>query len=133
MTPPHIVPEWYFLPYYAILRAIPSKLLGVVAMFGSIGLLMFLPWLDTSKVRSSRYRPIFKWFLLLFFANTVFLGYLGAQEASGVYLTLGRISTAYYFLFLLVIMPVVGWIEKPKAMPGSITDDVLGKKPVPAR
>ena len=130
VTPPHIVPEWYFLPYYAILRAIPDKLMGVIAMFGSIFVLFFLPWLDTSKVRSARYRPIFKWFLLLFFVNTVFLGYLGAQEAAGVYLTLGRISTAYYFLFLLVILPVLGWIEKPTAMPGSITDDVLGKKPV---
>ncbi|MDA7946988.1 MAG: cytochrome b N-terminal domain-containing protein [Hyphomicrobiaceae bacterium] len=133
VTPPHIVPEWYFLPYYAILRAIPSKLLGVVAMFGSIGLLLFLPWLDTSKVRSARYRPIFKWFLLLFFVNAVALGYLGAKPPEGAFLIWGRICTAYYFVFLLVIMPVVGWIEKPAAMPGSITDDVLGKKPVPAK
>ena len=133
VTPPHIVPEWYFLPYYAILRAIPSKLLGVVAMFGSIGLLLFLPWLDTSKVRSARYRPIFKWLLLLFFINAVALGYLGAKPPEGAFLIWGRICTAYYFVFLLVIMPVVGWIEKPTAMPGSITDDVLGKKPVPAK
>ena len=133
VTPPHIVPEWYFLPFYAILRAIPSKLMGVIAMFGSIGILLFISWLDTSKVRSARYRPIYKWFLLLFFLNAIVLGYLGAQEASGVYLVLSRICTAYYFVFLLIIMPVVGWMEKPTAMPGSITDDVLGKKPVVAK
>lgn len=133
VTPPHIVPEWYFLPFYAILRAIPSKLLGVIAMFASIGVLLFLPWLDTSKVRSARYRPIFKWFLLAFFINAVALGYLGAKAPEGWYLIFGRLCTAYYFLFLLVIMPIIGWIEKPSAMPGSITDDVLGKKPATAK
>ena len=131
-TPPHIVPEWYFLPYYAILRAIPDKLLGVIALFASIGLLAFLPWLDTSKVRSARYRPVYKWFFALFIIDTIALGYLGAKTPEGLYLLFGRICTAYYFLYLLVILPVLGWIEKPTAMPGSITDDVLGKKPMAA-
>jgi quinol-cytochrome oxidoreductase complex cytochrome b subunit len=66
VTPPHIVPEWYFLPYYAILRAIPSKLFGVIAMFSAIGILLFVPWLDTSRVRSTKYRPLYRWFFWLF-------------------------------------------------------------------
>ena len=126
-TPPHIVPEWYFLPFYAILRAIPDKLFGVIAFVSSISVLLFLPWLDTSKVKSARYRPIYKWFFALFVIDTVALGYLGAQPAEGVFLLYSRICTAYYFLHLLVVLPVVGLIEKPTAMPGSITDDVLGK------
>jgi len=126
VTPPHIVPEWYFLPFYAILRAIPDKLLGVVALFASILLLLFIPWLDTSKVKSARYRPIYKWFLALFVISGLVLGYLGAKAPEGVYLIVGRIATAYYFLHLLVVMPVIGWIEKPSKMPGSITEDVLG-------
>ena len=127
VTPPHIVPEWYFLPFYAILRAIPDKLLGVIALFASILLLLALPWLDTSKVKSTRYRPIYKWFFWLFILSGLVLGYLGAKAPEGWYLIVGRIATAYYFLHLLVILPVVGWIEKPTAMPGSITDSVLGK------
>jgi ubiquinol-cytochrome c reductase cytochrome b/c1 subunit len=132
-TPAHIVPEWYFLPFYAILRAIPSKLLGVIAMFASIGILLFLPWLDTSKVRSARYRPIYKWFFALFVISGIALGYLGAKPPEGIYVILARIFTAYYFIHLLVILPLLGKIEKPAAMPGSITDDVLGKKPAAAR
>ncbi len=133
VTPPHIVPEWYFLPYYAILRAIPDKLFGVMAFAGSISLLLFLPWLDTSKVKSTRYRPIYKWFFALFMIDVLMLGYLGAKTPEGIYLIMGRIGTAYYFMHLLVILPLLGWIEKPSAMPGSITDDVLGKKPVAAK
>jgi ubiquinol-cytochrome c reductase cytochrome b subunit len=133
VTPPHIVPEWYFLPYYAILRAIPDKLFGVMAFAGSISLLLFLPWLDTSKVKSTRYRPIYKWFFALFMIDVLVLGYLGAKAPEGIYLIMGRIGTAYYFMHLLVILPLLGWIEKPSAMPGSITDDVLGKKPVAAK
>jgi ubiquinol-cytochrome c reductase cytochrome b subunit len=133
VTPPHIVPEWYFLPYYAILRAIPDKLFGVMAFAGSISLLLFLPWLDTSKVKSTRYRPIYKWFFALFMIDVLMLGYLGAKAPEGIYLIMGRIGTAYYFMHLLVILPLLGWIEKPSAMPGSITDDVLGKKPVAAK
>src|SRR5215467_957897 len=85
-TPPHIVPEWYFLPYYAILRAIPNKLLGVVAMFGSIIILCFVPWLDTSRVRSCKYRPVYSWFLFLFLFTVVALGYLGSKPPEGAYI-----------------------------------------------
>ncbi|MEZ5852011.1 MAG: cytochrome b N-terminal domain-containing protein [Hyphomicrobiaceae bacterium] len=126
-TPPHIVPEWYYLPFYAILRAIPDKLGGVIAMFGSILVLLFLPWLDRSRVRSARYRPIFKWFLVLYFISVVALGYLGAKPPEGTYVVMARIFTAYYFIFFLVIMPIVGVLETPSPMPRSITEAVLGK------
>ena len=130
-TPAHIVPEWYFLPFYAILRAIPSKLFGVAALIGSIAVLFIVPWLDTSRVRSTSYRPIYKWFFWAFVLTCIALGYLGSQPPEGVYLVLGRILTTYYFLFFLVVMPVVGWIEKPKALPGSITESVLGPQETP--
>jgi ubiquinol-cytochrome c reductase cytochrome b subunit len=126
-TPPHIVPEWYFLPYYAILRAIPNKLLGVIAMFSSIVILMFAPWLDTSRVRSSKYRPIYKWFLFLFIITVISLGYLGSKPPEGAYVYWARIFTAYYFIHFLVIMPIVGVIETPSNLPRSITESVLGK------
>jgi ubiquinol-cytochrome c reductase cytochrome b subunit len=132
VTPPHIVPEWYYLPFYAILRAVPSKLGGVALMFGSILILLFLPWLDTSRVKSARYRPIFKWLLVLFFVSFLALGYLGAMPAEGIYVTLARIFTAYYFLFFLVLMPVVGVLETPSPMPRSITESVLGDTPATA-
>jgi ubiquinol-cytochrome c reductase cytochrome b/c1 subunit len=125
-TPPHIVPEWYFLPFYAILRAIPNKLLGVIALASSIGILFFIPWLDTSKVRSTSYRPIYKWFFWAFVLTAIALGYLGSQPPEGMYLIFGRILTAYYFAFFLIIMPVVGLIETPRRLPGSITEAVLG-------
>ena len=130
-TPAHIVPEWYFLPFYAILRAIPSKLFGVAALIGSIAILFFVPWLDISRVRSTSYRPIYKWFFWAFVLTCIALGYLGSQPPEGIYLVLGRILTAYYFLFFLVVMPLVGWIEKPKALPGSITESVLGPPETP--
>ena len=100
-TPPHIVPEWYFLPFYAILRAIPSKLGGVIAMFASIVVLVFIPWLDTSRVKSAKYRPMFKWFLWAFFFTVVALGYLGGKPAEGTYVMWARIFTLYYFAFFL--------------------------------
>ncbi|MGB6906658.1 MAG: cytochrome b/b6 [Methyloceanibacter sp.] len=130
-TPQHIVPEWYFLPFYAILRAIPNKLFGVIGLIGSIGILVFVPWLDTSRVRSTRYRPIYKWFFWAFVITCIVLGYLGSQPPEGAYLILGRIFTAYYFLFFLLVMPVVGRIEKPRALPGSITESVLGPGEAP--
>jgi ubiquinol-cytochrome c reductase cytochrome b subunit len=125
-TPPHIVPEWYFLPFYAILRSIPSKLGGVVAMFSSIAVLAFLPWLDTSHVRSAKYRPLFKIFLWLFFFAVVALGYLGGKPAEGDFVWWSRVFTAYYFIFFLIIMPIVGLIETPRKLPNSIMDAVLG-------
>ena len=100
MTPAEIVPEWYYLPFYAILRSIPNKLLGVIALFSSIGILAFLPWLDTSKVRSARYRPLFKQFFWLFVIAAVGLGYLGSKPPEGIYVILSRIFTAYYFALL---------------------------------
>ena len=126
VTPPHIVPEWYFLPFYAILRAIPSKLGGVVAMFGSILVLFFVSWLDTSRVRSTKYRPIYRWFFWLFVFSCLALGYLGAKPAEGVYVFWARVFTAYYFAHFLIVMPIVGLIETPRKMPRSITEAVLG-------
>ena len=133
-TPAHIVPEWYFLPFYAILRAITfnigpidSKLGGVLAMFASIAVLFVLPWLDTSKVRSAVYRPWYKLFFWLFVLDAIFLGYLGSAPAEGVYVTMAQFATLYYFAFFLIIMPVLGLIETPKRMPNSITEAVLGE------
>ncbi|WP_346891391.1 cytochrome b/b6 [uncultured Roseibium sp.] len=124
-TPAHIVPEWYFLPFYAILRAIPDKLGGVVAMFGAIAVLFVLPWLDTSKVRSGTYRPLFKQFFWIFAADCVALGYLGAMPAEGTYVIFSRIFTAYYFAHFLIILPLLGFLEKPRPLPASISEAVL--------
>ena len=128
VTPAHIVPEWYYLPFYAILRAVPDKLGGVIAMFGSILILFALPWLDTSKVRSGNYRPLFKGFFWIFAIVCVALGYLGSKPAEGLYVVFSRILTVYYFAHFLVILPLLGLIETPKPLPSSISDDVLAKK-----
>jgi ubiquinol-cytochrome c reductase cytochrome b/c1 subunit len=125
VTPSHIVPEWYFLPFYAILRAIPDKLGGVAAMFGAIAVLFVLPWLDTSKVRSGSYRPLFKQFFWIFAIDAVALGYLGAMPAEGTYVILARIFTAYYFAHFLIILPLLGFLEKPLPLPASISESVL--------
>ncbi len=119
VTPPHIVPEWYFLPFYAILRAIPSKLGGVIALFASVGVLVFVPWLDTSRVRSARYRPIYKWFFWLFVLTCVALGYLGSKPAEGVYVAWAQFFTFLYFGHFLLVMPIVGRIETPLPLPPS--------------
>ena len=124
-TPPHIVPEWYFLPYYAILRAIPDKLLGVVALFASIGVLAFVPWLDTSKVRSARFRPLYKQFFWILVICGIGLDYLGSKPPEGGYVIAARILTAYYFFHFLVILPLLGYIEKPRPLPASISEAVL--------
>jgi ubiquinol-cytochrome c reductase cytochrome b subunit len=133
-TPAHIVPEWYFLPFYAILRAITfnigpidSKLGGVLAMFGSIAVLFFLPWLDTSKVRSAVYRPWYKLFFWLFVADVLILGWLGGKPAEGSYVFMAQVATLFYFAFFLIILPVLGLIETPKRLPNSITEAVLEK------
>ena len=125
VTPAHIVPEWYFLPFYAVLRAIPDKLGGVLAMFGAVAILAFLPWLDTSKVRSSTYRPLAKQFFWVFVATCIGLGYLGAMPAEGGYVIASRILTAFYFAYFLVVLPLLGLVEKTKALPASIADSVL--------
>src|SRR6201991_4032146 len=136
-TPPHIVPEWYFLPFYAILRAIDfnfildSKLLGVIFFGGSILILFFVPWLDTSKVRSGNFRPAFKWFYWLFVANFLLLMWYGAQEPAlqiiGPFTVAdtSKLSVVYYFAYFIVILPLLGRFEKPKPLPNSISEAVL--------
>jgi ubiquinol-cytochrome c reductase cytochrome b subunit len=124
-TPSHIVPEWYFLPFYAILRSIPDKLMGVVAMFGSILVLAALPWLDRSPVRSARFRPLYKQFFVLLVIDVLVLGWVGAKPAEGIYVVIARIATFYYFLHFLVILPLLGKFETPKARPQSIAEPVL--------
>ena len=128
VTPSHIVPEWYYLPFYAILRSIPNKLLGVVAMFSSIAILLFLPWLDTSRVKSAAYRPLFKQCFWLFVLTCVLLGWLGSKPPEGGYVILSRLLTAWYFLYFLVVLPVLGLIERPKPVPNSISDALKGGK-----
>jgi len=127
VTPAHIVPEWYYLPFYAILRAIPNKLAGVIAMFSSILVLAFLPWLDTSRVKSAAYRPLYKQFFWVFVLVCLGLGYLGAQPPEGGFVIAARILTAYYFIHFLIILPLLGLIETPKPLPNSISESVLKK------
>ncbi|MBN9303640.1 MAG: cytochrome b [Devosia sp. 67-54] len=143
VTPPHIVPEWYFLPFYAILRAIDfnfiidSKLLGVIFFGGSILILFFVPWLDTSKVRSGTFRPAFKWFYWLFVVNFLLLMWYGAQEPAlqviGPFTVadVSKLSVVYYFAYFIVILPLLGRFEKPRPLPNSISESVLSK-PAPA-
>jgi ubiquinol-cytochrome c reductase cytochrome b/c1 subunit len=132
-TPPDIVPEWYFLPYYAILRSmtfdvlgIPSKLIGVVLMFSSILVLFLLPWLDTSRVRSATFRPVYKWFFLLLLIDALTLGYVGAHPPQGPIVVVGQIATFYYFFHFLILLPVLGKLERPRPLPTSIGSAVLG-------
>jgi len=127
VTPAHIVPEWYLLPFYAILRAIPSKLGGVLVMGAAIAVLFIVPWLDTSKVRSATFRPLYKQFYWIFLLNCIALGYLGSQNPEGLFLVASRICTAYYFIHFLIVMPVLGLVEKPRPIPESITKAVLEK------
>jgi ubiquinol-cytochrome c reductase cytochrome b/c1 subunit len=135
VTPAHIVPEWYYLPFYAILRAVPSKLGGVLLMFGSILILFVLPWLDTSRVRSGNYRPMFKWFFWIFAANCVLLGFGGSGSPDAGFLgsnlisyqTVCVIGTIYYFVHFIIILPLLGLLENTKPLPASIADDVLSK------
>jgi ubiquinol-cytochrome c reductase cytochrome b subunit len=111
VTPAHIVPEWYFLPFYAILRSIPDKLGGVVAMGGAIVILLFLPFINTSKVRSSTFRPIFRicfWFL---FADFLLLGWIGQEVVEEPFVMIGQLGTLFYFLYFLVFIPLVGIVE----------------------
>jgi ubiquinol-cytochrome c reductase cytochrome b/c1 subunit len=127
VTPAHIVPEWYFLPFYAILRSVPDKLGGVILFGASIAILFVVPWLDTSRVRSARFRPIFKQFFWVFVVVCVGLGYIGSQPAEGIMLHVGRILTVYYFAHFLLVLPLVGWFERPKPLPESLGTPVLKK------
>ena len=126
-TPAHIVPEWYFLPFYAILRAIPDKLGGVIAMFSAIFVLFLLPWLDTSKVRSASFRPLYRILFWIFLIDAIVLGWIGSKPAEGNYILIGRIATFYYFLHFLVIFPLLGFFEKTKPLPSSISKPVLAE------
>ncbi|MFW0777724.1 MAG: cytochrome b [Rickettsiales bacterium] len=139
VTPPHIVPEWYFLPFYAILRATPdigipftnivfveSKLAGVLLMFASILILFVLPWIDRCKVRSGNFRPTFKLLYWVFIANAIFLGYLGAMPAEGIYITLGRIALCIYFGYFAALW-LISKNEKTLPLPESISKAVLAK------
>ncbi len=137
-TPPEIVPEWYFLPYYAILRSvpdilfIPAKLAGVICMFSSIFVLFFLPWLDTSRVRSCRFRPIYKWFVFVLIIDSVALGWVGAHRPEGIYIVVGRLATLYYFFHFLILLPLLGKLERPLPLPASIGAPVLTPRAAPA-
>lgn len=140
-TPSHIVPEWYFLPFYAILRAftgdvwvvifanwisfgiIDAKFFGVLAMFGAIVVMALAPWLDTSSVRSGRYRPMFKWWFALLVVDFVMLMWVGAQPAEGIYPYIALVGAAYWFAYFLVILPLLGVLEKPIKQPATIEDD----------
>ncbi len=134
-TPAHIVPEWYFWPFYAILRAftqdflfIPAKLWGVLAMFSAILLLFFLPWLDTSPVRSNNYRPLMRQLFWIFVVDVLILGICGGKPAGEPWLRISaRSRRAYYFAHFLILMPLVSRIEKPLPLPNSISEAVLKK------
>ena len=140
VTPPHIVPEWYFLPFYAILRAftqdaliylpfswlMSAKLAGVLAMFASIAVLFVLPWLDRSPVRSARFRPIYKQFFWLLLIDCAILGWVGASPAEGHFLVIGQVATAWYFAHFLIILPLLSKFETPRPLPASINEPVLG-------
>jgi ubiquinol-cytochrome c reductase cytochrome b subunit len=133
VTPAEIVPQWYFLPFYAILRAVPDKLGGVIAMFGAVFVLALVPWLDTSPVRSASYRPLYRQFFWILVLVCVALGWLGAMPPTGGYVVSARICTVYYFAHFLIIMPIVGLFETPAKMPGSILESALGSSTSPAR
>jgi ubiquinol-cytochrome c reductase cytochrome b subunit len=124
-TPNHIVPEWYLLPYYAILRSVPNKLLGVIMAFGSIFLLFLVPWLDSSPVRSARFRPVYKWVFWLLVIDVIALGWVGANPPEGLVVMVGQIATLYYFVHFLILFPVIGRLERPKPLPASIATAVL--------
>ncbi len=132
-TPAHIVPEWYFLPFYAILKAftfnflwIDAKLWGVIAMFGSIALLFFLPWLDRSPIRSASYRPLYRKFFWVLVADVLLLGYCGMQPPAQPWVLLSQLGAVYYFAHFLIIIPIISAFEKPDPLPMSITEAVLG-------
>ena len=125
-TPAHIRPEWYFLPFYAILRSVgglwflPANLLGGLALAGSVLVLFAVPWLDTSPVRSARFRPLYRPAFWLLVADLIGLGLCGTSEPQGWRLAAGKVATAYYFAHFLVLLPLIGRFEKPLALPDGI-------------
>jgi len=147
VTPSHIVPEWYYLPFYAILRAftadvmvvkfvsfitggiIDAKFFGVIAMFGSILIMVLVPWLDTSKVKSGKYRPMFKWWYRLLVLDFIILMWAGAMPAERPYSDIALYGAYYWFGYFIIILPLLGLIEKPKTPPATIEDDFNAKHP----
>ncbi len=132
-TPAHIVPEWYFWPFYAILRAftvdfliVPAKLMGVLAMFSAILVWFFLPWLDKSPVRSAKFRPLYRKFFWVLVLDVAILAYCGGAPAEEPFVMISQIASLYYFLHFFVIVPIVSSIERPDPLPFSITESVLG-------
>jgi quinol-cytochrome oxidoreductase complex cytochrome b subunit len=141
-TPPHIVPEWYFLPFYAVLRAVPdnfigswltswmgfilvpAKLAGVICLFGSLLVLLFLPWLDRSPVRSAKFRPWYRVFFWVLVLDCLVLGWVGANPPEGNFIVYGRLATAWYFFHFLILVPLLGVLERPKPLPPSIAQPV---------
>jgi quinol-cytochrome oxidoreductase complex cytochrome b subunit len=111
-TPAHIVPEWYFLPFYAILRSIPNKLGGVLAMFGSLLILLLIPFINTSEIRSTTFRPLFKIFYWLLVADFLILGWVGQKPVNDQYVFTGQVATVFYFAFFLIFIPLIGIVEK---------------------
>ena len=110
-TPASIVPEWYLLPFYAILRSIPNKLLGVIAMFGSLLILLILPYTDLSRIRGSSFRPLMKFAFWLFVVDFIILMWIGSQHPNSPYLEIGQVATAFYFAWFLIIVPLTGLAE----------------------
>jgi ubiquinol-cytochrome c reductase cytochrome b/c1 subunit len=133
-TPTDIVPEWYLLPFYAMLRSVPDKLGGVCIMFGSLLVLCFLPWLDTSPVRSARFRPIYRQVVWLWVAAVVLLAIVGSHQPIGIWVPIGRVCTLYYFFHFLVLLPLLGVLERPLPLPENISVPVLrpGGGPLPS-
>ncbi len=112
VTPAHIVPEWYFLPMYGILRSVPNKLGGVLLLLLSLLVLAILPFYTNSKIRSSAFRTIYKIFFWIFFGNCLILGWIGGKSIEHPYYMLGQIATFFYFFYLIVIIPLIIYLEK---------------------
>jgi len=137
VTPPDIVPDWYLMPFYAMLRSVPQKLIGVLVLFGAIATLLFVPWLDTSRVRSGRFRPLFKPFFWVFVVDCLLLGYCGSQSVDAAWnlgavsiplIWVARLGTIYYYAYFWLILPIVGLVETPLPLPDSIARSVLGSR-----
>ena len=131
VTPPDIVPDWYLMPFYAMLRSVPQKLIGVLVLFGAIATLFFVPWLDTSRVRSGSFRPLFKWFFWALVIDCGLLGYCGSQSVDAAAFSIpliwvARLATIYYYAYFWLVLPIVGLIETPLPLPDSIARSVLG-------
>ncbi|RED14111.1 cytochrome b [Pontivivens insulae] len=145
-TPAHIVPEWYLLPFYAMLRAITfpiaipftgieiidAKFFGVLVMFGSLAVMAAVPWLDTSRVRSGRYRPMFKWWFALLVVDFFVLMWAGAMPAEGLVPVISLIGTVYWFGYFLVVLPLLGLFEEPLEQPATIEEDFANNHPADA-